>query len=363
MNHNNKTIVITGGGTGGHVFPALAIAEALRNKQFRIVYVGSPTGMETKLVPEKGFQLITLKSGAVKNQGAIKTVFSLLRVFFSVFEAMGILRRVKPLAVVGVGGYVSVPVSVAAFFLRIPLFLQEQNCSVGIANRFLGKLAKKVFLGFSQAEKYFSTAKCISTGNPLRTVFYELPVGPLNSQKIHLLVMGGSQGARAINNAMMALAPKLFAQFPQLTITHQTGVKDEATVKESYEKSSGGRAKVFPFLNDVRSEYDKASLVICRSGALTVSELMWVKRPALFVPIPRVGQNDQVDNALYLEKLGAARVVEQGQDFEQRFGEALQACLSGEKLVKMGQAYSALPQKSALDSILFHLFNELGLNV
>ena len=112
-----KTIIITGGGTGGHVFPALAIAEALRQKNFHVVYVGSPTGMETKLVPERGIPLVTLKSGAVKNQGAIKTVLSLFRVFLSVFEAMAILRREKPIAVVGVGGYVSVPVSVAAFFL------------------------------------------------------------------------------------------------------------------------------------------------------------------------------------------------------------------------------------------------------
>lgn len=359
---NSKTIIITGGGTGGHVFPALAIAEALRQKQFHVVYVGSPSGMETKLVPERGIPLITLKSGAVKNQGVLKTLASLLRVLLSVFDAMAILRREKPLAVVGVGGYVSVPVSVAAFFLRIPLFLQEQNVSVGIANRFLGKLARKVFLGFTQAEKYFSTAKCIQTGNPLRTIFYEEPVGPLKLEPIHLLVMGGSQGARAINQAMMKFVPGLLEKFPNLTVTHQTGVKDEAMVKAAYAVTNG-RAQAFPFLTAMRNEYEKASLVVCRSGALTVSELLWVKRPAVFVPFPRSGQNDQVDNAKYLEGLGAAKVVEQGDQFESRLQQAVENCLNAEKLRAMGQAYSALPQKSALDSILFHLFNELGLNV
>jgi len=355
-------VILTGGGTGGHVFPALAIADALRKKGCEVLYVGSPTGMETKLVPAAGFRLVTLKSGAVKNQGIVKTATSLFRVFLSLFDAIALLRKEKPIAVVGVGGYVSVPVSVAAFLLRIPLFLQEQNCSVGIANRFLGKLARKIFLGFSQAEKYFEASKCIVTGNPLRSVFYDQPMKPVSTEKIHVLVMGGSQGARSINNAVAAMGPKLAEKFPNLTLTHQTGEKDLVPITEAHAKSLGERAKVFPFLNDVRSEYEKASLVICRAGALTVSELMWVQRPAIFVPFPRKGQNDQVDNAKFLEKAGAARVVEQGDGFERRLEEALFSCLTPGNLSKMSLSYSALPRSNALGSILDSLFQELGTN-
>ncbi len=357
-----KKVILTGGGTGGHVFPALAIADALRKKGCDVLYVGSPTGMETKLVPQAGFRLVTLKSGAVKNQGLVKTATSLGRVFLSIFEALSLLRKEKPIAVVGVGGYVSVPVSIAAFLLRVPLFLQEQNCSVGIANRFLGKLARKIFLGFSQAEQYFDARKCVVTGNPLRSVFYDQPMKPLSTEKIHLLVMGGSQGARAINQAIASLSPKLAEKFPNLTLTHQTGEKDLSVTAEAHRKGLGDRALVFPFLNDVRSEYEKASLVICRAGALTVSELMWVQRPAIFVPFPRKGQNDQVDNAKFLEKAGAARVVEQGDAFEKRLEEALFSSLSPGNLNRMSQSYSVLPRSSALDSILLHLFRELDTN-
>ncbi len=358
-----KKIIVTGGGTGGHVFPALAICEALRQRGFDLLYVGSPSGMETKLVPQQGIRLITLKSGAVKNQGLLKTLLSLARVFLSVFEAAGIILREKPIAVVGVGGYVSVPISLAAFFLRKPLFLQEQNVSVGIANRFLGKLARKIFLGFPQAEKYFSPEKCVQTGNPLRGVFYEKPVGPVPQKELHLLVMGGSQGAKAINQAMIAMLGRIKEKFPTLTITHQTGINEENTVAQAYQKDFGPQGKVSAFLVDVRSEYEKASLVICRAGALTVSELMWVKRPAIFVPFPRKGQNDQIDNARYLETLGAAKVVEQGDDFERRLGEALECCLIPGNFAKMVAGYSALHQNSALDSILYHLFTELRVDV
>ncbi len=361
MNHSKK-VILTGGGTGGHVFPALAIADALRKKGCDVLYVGSPTGMETKLVPPAGFRLVTLKSGAVKNQGLLKTATSLIRVFLSIFEAISLLRKEKPVAVVGVGGYVSVPVSIAAFLLRVPLFLQEQNCSVGIANRFLGKLARKIFLGFSQAEKYFDSTKCLVTGNPLRSVFYDQPMKPVSAERIHVLVMGGSQGARAINQAIATLGPKLAEKFPNLTLTHQTGERDLASVTEAHAKSLGERAKVFPFLNDVRTEYEKASLVICRAGALTVSELMWVQRPAIFVPFPRKGQNDQVDNAKFLEKVGAARVVEQGDNFEKRMDDTLFSCLTTSNLNRMSQSYSALPRSNALGSILDSLFQELGTN-
>ena len=190
-----KKIIITGGGTGGHVFPALAIAEEMRDRDYRVLYVGTTRGMEAKLVPEKGFPFFTVNTGSVKNQKALKVLKTLFQLVGAVGWAIRFLRREKPAAVIGVGGYVSVPTCVAAFLLRIPVFLQEQNTSVGIANRFLGKLSRKIFLGFDQARDYFPSAKCVFTGNPIRKDFYSEALPPYNASGKCLVILGGSQGA------------------------------------------------------------------------------------------------------------------------------------------------------------------------
>jgi len=306
--------------------------------------------METRLVPQRGYPFFTVQSGAVKNQGVVKRLTSILQLLRGVGWALQFLRRERPVAVVGVGGYVSVPTSLAAFILRIPLFLQEQNTSVGIANRWLGKLARKVFLGFAEATPYFPKNRCSVTGNPIRAEFYA-PLAAYAPEKKNVLILGGSQGARAINELVTGLLEVLTATFPGISIVHQTGERDFETVKALYQERFHGPFEVVPFIQDVAAAYTQASLVVSRSGALTVSELIQVGRPAIFIPYPRVGQNDQTANAALLERIGAARVVEQGDRFKERFWKTLLEVFAPAPLLAMAKCYSPLRRENALVTI------------
>lgn len=353
----NKKIVITGGGTGGHVFPALAIAEEMRDRGYEVLYVGTNRGMEAKLVPEKKFAFYTVNTGSVKNQKALKIVKTLFQLVGAVLWAIRFLRRERPVAVIGVGGYVSVPTCFAAFLLGKPVFLQEQNTSVGIANRFLGKLSRKIFLGFEQARAYFPSNKCVFTGNPIRKDFYAKSLPSYDANAKCLVILGGSQGAQAINQQIIDLLPTLP---PDVTIVHQTGQKDFENVQQAYDAKFKGRYEVSAFIADMPRTYARASMIVSRSGALTVSELIQMGRPAILVPYPRKGQNDQTTNAYLLEKKEVARVVEQGDDFAGRFRKTFQETFQPPILEKMAKGFSGLRTSGALASIAEQIERELG---
>jgi UDP-N-acetylglucosamine--N-acetylmuramyl-(pentapeptide) pyrophosphoryl-undecaprenol N-acetylglucosamine transferase len=346
-----KKVIITGGGTGGHVFPALAIADEMRRRGWTVLYVGTDRGMESKLVPEAGFPFFAVKTGAVKDQSVIKICKTLWHLLQGLFWALRFILKEKPQAVIGVGGYVSVPVCFAAFILRTTLYLQEQNSSVGIANRVLGRLAKKIFLGFPQAASYFSSKKCVNSGNPLRSVFYQSSKSNYDPNEQFLLILGGSQGSKAINDAVVAFLPKFFEKFPKAQVFHQTGQRDFESVRTTTSDRFGSHYSCEPFIKDIYSLYQKASLVIGRSGALTVSELIQVGRPAIFVPYPRTGQNDQITNAYLVSSHGAAQVVEQGEAFAERLKKATLEIFEPSVLTRMAQGYVPLRFGNALDII------------
>lgn len=322
--------------------------------------MGSPRGFENKIVPAEGIRLITIDSGAVKNQSALTIVRTLFKLFLGVFKAIKIIREEKAAAVIGVGGYVSVPVGFAAFLTRTPLYLQEQNASVGIANRVLGRLAKHVFLGFKQAEASFPKNRSLVTGNPIRKEFFDSKFSSYDPNSHSILVFGGSQGAKAINDAVIRLLPELSERFPRLSIVHQTGEKDAGRVQEAYRAHFTGTYQVLPFITDMASVYARASLVISRSGALTVSELIQVGRPSILIPLPRKGQNDQTDNASLMETHGVARVVPQGDGFEDRFHETFFEVFTPTQLALMVQNFSTLRGGNALASIGLHIEKDLS---
>jgi len=352
-----KKVIITGGGTGGHVFPALAIAEEMKRRGWTVLYVGTDRGMESKLVPEAGFPFFAVKTGAVKDQSLFqicKTVWHLLQ---GLFWALWFIFKETPQAVIGVGGYVSVPVCFAAFILRTPLYLQEQNSSVGIANRILGRLAKKIFLGFPEAASYFSSKKCVNSGNPLRSVFYQKSKINYDPNVQFLLVLGGSQGSKAINDAVVGFLPKFFEKFPNAQVFHQAGQRDFESVRTATSNRFVSNYCCEPFIKDIYSLYQKASLVIGRSGALTVSELIQVGRPAIFVPYPRTGQNDQVTNAHLISSHGAARVVEQGAGFAERLEKTTLETFEASVLTRMAQGYVPLQFGNALEIIAEEIAN------
>lgn len=348
------TVAVTGGGTGGHVFPALAIADEFKRRGYRVLYVGTAHGMEAKLVPARGYPLVTLGVSGIKNQGLGKVFVALGRLVKAVGQCLGLLRRERPKAVIGVGGYVSAPLCFAAWLKGTPLFLQEQNTSVGIANRVLGRLAGRVFLGFAEGAQYFPAARTVVTGNPVRPEI-EAAEFPYDPKAQRLLVLGGSQGARAINEAVVARLEELEAKYPQLEIVHQTGERDYPTVRAAYEAKFRGKFEVAPFLTDMVDRYRWASIIVARSGALTVTELLHAGRPAILVPYPRVGQNDQTTNAAYLAKAGGAVVCEQGESFQERFGKALFETFVPERLETMHRALSGLRPRGALVSIADHV--------
>jgi len=316
--------------------------------------------MESKLVPEKGFPFFTVSSGAVKNQSLLKIAKTLARLLRGLIWAIRFLQREKPAAVIGVGGYVSVPICFAAFVLRIPIYLQEQNVSVGIANRVLGKLAKKVFLGFEEATASFRSSKCVISGNPIRKEFFNPDYPTYRAEANCLVVLGGSQGAKAVNDVVASHLAQLKERYPGLTIVHQTGKKDYESVENAYRASLGKGYEVSAFITDMASAYAKASLVIARSGALTVSELIAVGRPAILVPFPRRGQNDQTANAALLAKHGAAKVVEQGESFSERFWRTFEETFQPSQLAQMAKGYQELRKGGALATISGHISKDLG---
>lgn len=329
------------------MFPALAIAEELKARGHEMLYVGSNRGLEAKLAPEKGVRFLAVKTGPVKNQKLTRLFRTFFELFAAVIWSLRLLRREKIEAVVGVGGYISVPVCVAAFLLRKPVFLQEQNVSVGIANRFLGRISRKIFLGFPEAARYFANDKVVVTGNPIRKEFFG-PIPAYNAEGMTLLVLGGSQGAKAINQVILQSLDRFP---PNLKIVHQTGVSDEGPTQSAYKTLRPGRATAHAFITDMVSAMAEATVVVSRSGAVTVSELVQVGRPCILVPFPRQGQNDQTDNARWLERNGAGVVVEQGEGFKERFQAAWDQVFKRESLAKMAESFSALRRPPAIATI------------
>jgi len=325
------TWIIAGGGTGGHVMPALALGEELRLQSEEVLFIGSEKGLENRLVPEAGFRLARLPSRQVMGQGFSGKLRAVVSLFPATLRAMSILRKEKAKLVLSVGGYAAVPSVLAAFLLRVPLALVEPNAIPGRANRLAARLAGRIFLCFESAMARLggSSSHVHVTGVPLRRALVDAfrqeaprkkPVAPL-----HLFVFGGSQGARQINNAVVAALPLLPAG--SLKIVHQTGGAELARVQAAY--SAAGLNEVFdieiiPFEPDMLSRYRWADLALCRSGALTVAELTLAKLPALFVPYPYAADDHQRANAVELEKEGAGRILESAD----LTGEALAQTLS-----------------------------------
>ena len=300
-------VVIAGGGTGGHVIPALAIAQQLK-KQFgaEILFIGTARGIETRLVPQAGFPLELIKVGGLKNVSLMtraKTMFDLPR---ALWASGRMLNDFNPDVVIGVGGYASGPAMFAAIRRRIPTLAFEPNVVPGFANRLVARWVSAGAVHFQETCEYFPNCKV--TGVPVREAFFHIPAktgGPPT-----LLVFGGSQGARAINQAMIESLPGLRNRVPGIHIIHQTGQRDYDNVQAAYAKS-GISSEVHKFIDDMPGTFARADLLVCRSGASTVAEITAAGKPAIFVPFPRAADDHQNVNARALERDGAAVVVEE----------------------------------------------------
>lgn len=308
LNQTQPTLLVMAGGTGGHIFPGLAVAEYLRDKGWKVAWLGNPQGMEHRLVPPKGFSFEGIQFGGLRGKG-LKTLlllpFNLLRAFW---QSIQVVRRVRPNVVLGMGGYVTFPGGMMSVLLGKPLVLHEQNSIAGLANKVLAKVADKTLCAFPGA-----LAGATWVGNPLRAGLTTLPAPAIRYESrqgpLRILVVGGSLGAAALNEtvpAALALIPE--AQRPH--VVHQSGEKHLEQLRQSYAQY-GVSAEVKPFIEDMTSAYADADLVICRAGAMTIAELSAAGVASYLVPFPYAVDDHQTFNARFLSDAGAATLVNQ----------------------------------------------------
>jgi len=305
-----KPILVMAGGTGGHVFPALAVAECLREQGEQIIWLGTRAGIEARVVPAANFAIEWLNVQGLRGKGMATLLVAPFRLLRACWQALRILRRTRPKAVLGMGGFVSGPGGLMAWLMDIPLFLHEQNAIVGMTNRILNRFASGIYVAFPQAQARLQNAECI--GNPVREGFTRLPqpvarLQPRIEAPLQLLVIGGSLGAVALNSILpRAIACLDRDQRPQLR--HQCGEKHLTACQQNY-VDNAVEAEVVSFIDDMPAAYAWADLVVCRAGALTISELTAVGVASLLIPFPYAVDNHQHHNALFLEQNQAAQVL------------------------------------------------------
>ncbi len=344
--------ILAGGGTGGHVIPALAIANELRkNYGAEVLFIGTARGIENRLVPAAGYALRLVRVGALKNVSLgtrAKTAFDLPR---AVWDAGRMLNQFAPDVVIGVGGYASGPAMLAAVVKHIPTLAFEPNVVPGFANRMVARFVSAAAVHFEETAKYFRHAEV--TGVPVRQAFFEIT--PKRGGTPTLLVFGGSQGAHAINEAMIRCLPALKRQAPGIHIIHQTGERDyndALAANRSFTANVDESAEVFKFIEDMPGAFARADLVVCRSGASTVAEITAAGKPAIFVPFPRAADDHQRVNAEALAQAGAAVVVEESRLEGVWLAETIAALLGdAARLARMSDAARALAHPNAARDI------------
>jgi len=349
---NRAGIVIMAGGTGGHVFPALAVADVLRAKGHAVTWIGTRQGLEARVVPAAGIPMEWIDMGGVRGKGTatlLKSPFMLSR---ALLQALGIFRRLKPAAALGMGGYASAPGGLAARLAGCPLVLHEQNAVPGVSNRLLSRIARRVLEGFPGSFPVGRRAEYV--GNPVRAAIAALPdpekrfagrVGPMR-----LLVIGGSQGARVLNEHVPA-AVALLGPGERPEVLHQTGARDHAAVQARY-REHGIEARVAPFIDDMAAAYGWADLAVCRSGALTVAELSAAGLGALLVPFAAAVDDHQTRNGRFLVSQGAARLLPQPEATPAALMAQLRELAQDRRtLLGMAQASRALAKVDAAEQV------------
>ncbi len=307
-------VLIAGGGTGGHLFPGIALAEEVttRHPKNDAVFVGTTRGLEARVVPQNGFVFEAIPSRGLKGMGAVKLVLGLALMPVSFWVAVGHLRKYKPDVVVGVGGYSSGPVVLAAWMMRIPTAIQEQNALPGFTNKVLGKFVDAAFLSFDASKRFFKEAKSHVLGNPIRKALLENFLrSKVKHDKFTVLVFGGSLGARGVNSRVVEALPFLESIKADLKIVHQTGTADFANVKQGYE-GKGFDVEVREFIDDMSAAYLSSDLVVCRAGATTLAEITVCKKASVLIPFPFATDDHQAVNAKALVDAGAAVMFREG---------------------------------------------------
>ncbi len=342
----SRTILVMAGGTGGHIFPALAVAHKLRDAGWRVVWLGNPDGMEARLVPQHGFEMVHLKFAALRGKGLMRKLllpFNLLKGFW---QAQKAIRQVQPNVVLGMGGYITFPGGMMASLLGKPLVVHEQNSVAGLANRVLSGVADKIVTGFPEVLK-----KGIWAGNPVRPEIAQIATPAERfaerSGALRLLVIGGSLGAQVLNE-MVPQGMALLGENEQPQIVHQAGEKHIQALKDAY-AAVGVQAHCVPFIEDMAGAYEWADLVICRSGALTVAELAAAGVASILVPFPHAVDDHQTGNARFLVNVGGAFLLPQTELTPEAI--ALIRNYSRNQLLEMAEKARSLAKPDATEEV------------
>ena len=340
----SRTILIMAGGTGGHIFPALAVAEKMRERGWRVVWMGNPEGMEARLVPQHGFE--NLKFAALRGKGILRKLLLPLNLLRGFWQAQKAIRQVQPNVVLGMGGYITFPGGMMAALLGKPLVVHEQNSVAGLANRVLAGVADRIATGFPEV-----LAKGVWAGNPVRPEIAKMapPAARFAGREgaLHLLVIGGSLGAQALNE-MVPQAMALLGENELPQIVHQAGEKHIEALKANY-AAVGVAAHCVSFIEDMAGAYEWADLVICRSGALTVAELAAAGVASILVPFPHAVDDHQTGNARFLVNVGGAFLLPQGELTPQAI--ALIRNYSRGQLLEMAEKARSLAKPDATEEV------------
>lgn len=307
-----KKLIIAGGGTGGHIFPGLAVAEAWKNLGGAVIWVGSNLGKEKSYVPDAGYELQIIKVSPIKGKGIWQKMKTLLQIPIAIGKSLRLLNTLKPDVVLGVGGYVSFPMTIAAYLKGVPTAIAEQNSFAGLTNRILSRFAKKIFLSFEDDFQQFSASKTTVVGNAIRSSIQPQPY-PTQMRPFCILATGGSLGAVALNDIFCQALDLLKPRWAELSVVHQTGDVDCKIRQEFYTKRPELKAECHNFIRNMQTEYQKAHVIICRAGASTATEIALSGKPALFVPYPYAADDHQTKNAHYYVKRHAAWMIAQNE--------------------------------------------------
>lgn len=312
-------LIIAGGGTGGHLFPGIAVAEEFleRDPSNQVLFVGSAQGIEARTIPRLGYQLELISAAGIKGKGSLAKLKGAAMLLYGYAQSRKILQAYRPDLVMGVGGYASLPMVMAARGMDVPRFVHEQNALPGMSNKVLAKVVNRVFISLDESARFFPADRTILTGNPLRRQILESLVqsGAQSMQDntlerpFNLFIFGGSQGAHALNVALpQAVAQLADTHKGRLAITHQTGERDYNEVSTAYQ-AAGVAAEVRPFIDDMAAHYQRADLIVCRAGATTIAEVTALGKACLFVPFPYATDDHQRKNAEALLKKGACELL------------------------------------------------------
>ena len=346
----SRTILIMAGGTGGHIYPAIAVAEVLKARGWKVVWLGSKAGMEASIVPRHGYEIEFIRFGGLRGKGPVRLALLPVNLLFAFWQSARVIFRVRPDVVLGMGGYIAFPGGMMAAFFRRPLVLHEQNAIAGLANRVLAEVADRVLVAFPKALR-----KSTWTGNPVRASIADVAPPEQRyanrSGPLAVLVIGGSLGARALNEAL----PQALALLPQQTrpsLRHQAGKQHAAELQQRYREASVD-AEVVPFIEDMAQAYAAADLVICRAGATTVAELAVAGVASVLVPFPHAVDDHQSANARFLSESAAAVLLPQPELTPRKLADLI-AGFTRAQLLEMAKKARALGKPDAAASVAEH---------